>query len=205
MLGKLRMLMGSGSILGYFLQALPVACLAGIIYSVMRWSLLKKRNARFRWSAELLQLIFVCYLTGLISLVILPANFWLSVYDGIFLGWWDRAGRAFQIGNVNLVPSVLKWLNGELSIGRWSRTMLLGNIAMFIPLGFLLPFIRKIKSFKKMLLISAAVPICCETLQLFFGRSFDVDDLICNFIGIVIGAVISFCIRKIRSSDAVCD
>ena len=203
MFGKLRMLMGSGSILGYFFQALPVACLAGIIYSAIRCSLLKKRSARFQWSAELLQLIFVCYLTGLISLVILPANFWLSVYDGIFLGWWDGFWRAFQIGNVNLVPSVLKWLNGELKIGRWSRTMLLGNIAMFMPLGLLLPFIRKIKSFKRMLLISAAVPLCCEALQLLFGRSFDVDDLICNFIGIVIGAAIAFCIRKVKTSGMV--
>lgn len=77
MFGKLRMIMGSGSVLGYFLQALPIACLAGIVYLVIRTVMLRKRKVPVRWGMELLRLVFVCYLTGLISLVILPANFWL--------------------------------------------------------------------------------------------------------------------------------
>ena len=49
-------------------------------------------------------------------------------------------------------------------------------------------------------LLAAAVliPVGCETLQLLFGRSFDVDDLICNFIGSVIGAAVAFAIRKVQ-------
>ncbi len=35
MYSKLRMIMGSDSIAGYFLQALPIACLAEIIYLVI--------------------------------------------------------------------------------------------------------------------------------------------------------------------------
>lgn len=203
MFGKLRMLMNSGSVLGYFLQALPIACLAGVVCFLIRVFILKKRKSQIKWSAEILRLLFVCYLTGLISLVILPVNFWLFVYDGIFLGWWDGLGRVFQIGDVNLVPAVIKWLNGEFSMGSWVKTMLIGNIVMFIPLGFFIPFVTGVKSYKKMTLISVAIPICCETIQIFFGRIFDVDDLIGNFIGIVIGAVVSFGILKVKSSDNV--
>lgn len=192
--------MGSGTICGYFLQAFPIACIAGIIYFAIRFIHFKKNKARIKWGQEILKLLFVCYLTGLISLVILPANFWLFVYDGIFLGWWDEMGQVFRIGDVNLVPSVIKWLNGELSIGNWVKTMLIGNIAMFIPFGFFLPLVSEIKSSKKSLLVFAAVPLFVEIFQLIFGRSFDVDDLICNFIGIIMGSAITFGILKIKSS-----
>ncbi len=203
MFGKLRMLMGSGSVLGYFLQTLPIACLAGIVYLAIRVSVLKKRKSQIKWLTEILRLMFVCYLTGLISLVILPANFCLFVYDGIFLGWWEELGHVFQIGDANFVPSVIKWLNGELSIGSWVKTMLIGNILMFIPLGFFIPLVTGIKSYKKMILIAVAVPVFCETLQVFFGRNFDVDDLIGNFIGIVIGSAVSFGILKAGPSGNV--
>ena len=200
MLGKLRTLMGSGSVLGYFLQALPIACLAGLLCLTIRIFVLKKRKAPFTWPTELLRAIFVCYLTGLFSLVILPANFWLFVFDGIFLGWWNELGNVFQIGDVNFIPAVIKWLRGELTIGSWVKTMLIGNMVMFIPLGFFLPLITKIRSCKTVIAASALLPLCCETAQLIFGRSFDIDDLIGNFIGIIVGTVISFGMLKIRSS-----
>ena len=190
--------MSSGTVAGYFLQVVPTACLAGIIYLIIRLTVLKKRKAPPAWGAELLRLLFVCYLTGLVSLVILPANFWLYVYDGIFLGWWEGLGNIFRIGNVNLLPSVIKWLKGELSVGSWVRTMLIGNIAMFVPLGLLLPPVFGIEDRRRMLFFSAVIPLACETLQLFFGRSFDTDDLICNFLGILIGVAAAFAIQKLK-------
>lgn len=103
-------------------------------------------------------------------------------------------GQVFRFGEVNLTPSVVKWLNGELSIGSWVKTMLIGNIAMFAPLGFFLPLVTKNNSWKNILLAAISVPVCFEILQLIFGRSLDVDELICNFIGIIIGAVVAFAV-----------
>lgn len=189
--------MNSGSVMGYFLQALPVAIFVGILYVVIRIAFLKKQNRQIQWLSELLRVLFVCYLTGLVSLVVLPANFWLCFYDGIFFGWWDGLREQLHIGDVNLVPSVIKCLAGELSLGSWVKTMLVYNILMFVPFGFFLPLTTKIKSFRKMLLVADAMPVCVEVLQLVFGRSFDVDDLICNFIGILAGAALAFAILKI--------
>ena len=196
MFGKLRMIMNSGSVLGYFLQALPVALLAGAVYLVVRICHLKGKKERVRWEMELLRVLFVCYLTGLVSLVILPANFWLRFYDGLFFGWWDQVGPLFRLGDVNLVPSVVRYLRGELSLGSWVKTMLVGNVAMFVPLGFFLPLVTGIKTPCKAVIAAIAAPLCCEILQLLFGRSFDVDDLICNFVGIVIGAAIGSVVLK---------
>lgn len=199
MFGRIRIIMGSGSVLGYFLQALPIACLAGVIYLVvMLYILKKKKKTQIKLLHEIPRFIFVCYLTGLISLIVLPANFWLFFYDGIFLGQWEEMGQVFQFGEVNLVPSIIKYLNGELLIGSWVKTMLIFNIAMFIPLGFFLPLVTKIKNRKSILLTAIVVPICFEVLQLFFGRSFDADDLICNFIGIIIGAAVAAVISKLK-------
>lgn len=201
MYSKLRMIMGSGSIVGYFLQALPIACLAGMIYLAVRLCRAKKSGVQINWPTELLRLVFVCYLTGLVSLIILPANFWLYVYDGLFFGWWDELGPVFQLGDVDLVPSVIGWLSGELSLGSWVKKMLIGNIAMFIPMGFLLPLVTKIKDRKSLLRASFMIPLACEVLQLIFGRSFDIDDLICNFVGIMLGAAIAHCVLRGKASD----
>ena len=192
-------MMNSGSILGYFLQALPVALLAGAVYLVVRLCLLKRRQAQIRWGTEILRLLFVCYLAGLVSLVILPANFWLRVYDGLFFGWWDEVGPLFRLGDVNLVPSVVRCLRGELSLGSWVKAMLVGNVAMFVPFGFFLPLVTRLDRPGKVAVAAVAAPLCCEVLQLVFGRSFDVDDLICNFIGIAIGAAIGLAVLKAAS------
>ena len=186
-----RMEMNSGTVLGHFLQALPIACIAGLVFFAIRFARLRKRKEQIDWGQEMLRVVFVCYLTGLISLVVLPANFWLSVYDGIFLGWWNEVGQVFRLGGVSLVPAVIRCLRGELSLGSWVKTMLLGNAAMFVPLGFFLPLVARIRSVRRLVAAAVAAPLCFETVQLFFGRIFDVDDLLCNFTGIVLGATLA--------------
>lgn len=146
-------------------------------------------------------MLFSCYLTGLISLVVLPANFWLSFFDGIFLGWWDEMLPIFSFGEFNLVPSFIKALSGELTIGSWVKTMLIGNIAMFLPLGFFLPFVTERVNRKNIFVVAIAVPFIVELLQMVFGRSFDIDDLICNFIGIVVGFFIGFAIKNTKQKS----
>lgn len=183
--------MNSGSILGYFLQALPVALLAGVVYAVLRIGYVKRRNF-LNWPTEVMGWLFTCYLTGLCSLVILPANFWLSVYDGIFFGWWDQIWPIFHLGEINLVPTILKYLDGTLTLGNWVKQMLIGNIAMLIPFGFFLPFLCQKFRWKIAFAIAIIVPVIIETLQFIFGRCFDVDDIICNFAGIIFGIFLAW-------------
>ncbi|GIP28044.1 hypothetical protein J23TS9_31740 [Paenibacillus sp. J23TS9] len=65
-----------------------------------------------------------------------------------------------------------------------------GNIAAFMPLGFLLPLVCGFRSMPalKVLLISFGVSLALETAQLLlFIGTFDVDDLIMNTAGGVLG------------------
>lgn len=201
MLNWLRSIMNSGSVLGYFFQAVPITCVVGIIYVIIRVVIIKRNNLTIEWLKEIMRLLFSCYLTGLISLVVLPANFWLDFFDGVFLGWWDEMLPLFSFSGFNLVPSFIKALSGELNIGSWVKTMLIGNIAMFLPLGFFLPFITERVNKKNIFVVAIAVPFIVELLQMVFGRSFDIDDLICNFIGIVAGFFIGFAIKNIKQKS----
>jgi glycopeptide antibiotics resistance protein len=188
---KLKMIMASGSILGYFLQVVPITIFVGIVYCVIRLILIKKKDKPILWGKEFVRLIFVCYVTGLFNLLVMPANFWLFVMDGIAFGWWSEIPSIFSIGEFNFIPSIIQWMQGNLSIGSWVKHMLIGNIAMFMPLGFLLPFVTEKISKKNIWKIAIFVPLAAELLQLVLGRSFDIDDLICNFVGIVIGFLIA--------------
>lgn len=180
--------MNSGSVPGYFFQAIPITVFVGILYALIRAISIKRKNQNANWPREIAKWLFVCYLTGLISLVILPANFWLSFFDGVFYGWWDELHPFFEFGGFNFVPSVIRALSGELTIGSWVKTMLIGNVLMFLPFGFFLPFLTDRVTRQNIFAVAVAVPFLFEVLQLAtYGRSFDVDDLICNFIGIVIG------------------
>ena len=192
----LRMTMNSGSVFGFFLQAVPAACAAGIVYVIVIALAIKKNKTKVNWAKETMQLLFTCYLTGLISLVILPAYFWLNIFDGIFLGWWDQMSPIFSLGEFNFVPSLILVLSGEQMIGSWVKTMLIGNVAMFLPLGFFLPFVTERVDRKNIFAAAAVIPLIAELLQTIFGRSFDVDDLICNFIGIVLGFFIGLTVKN---------
>ena len=78
----------------------------------------------------------------------------------------------------------------------WQRNII-GNIAMFIPIGIVLPFVfRKLNTFTKAVGACFLFSLCIEILQLMLSRTTDVDDLILNTTGGAIGAGIYFLIRK---------
>ncbi len=191
-----RMEMSAGSILGYFLQAIPVALIVGIAYAVVRVVWLKRQRIQIDWKSEVVRWLFACYLTGLCSLVVLPANFWLYIYDGIFYGWWDQLGSVFQLGEFNFIPAIVRYFNGTITLGSWVKQMLVGNIAMLVPFGLFSMVISEKCTGKKAFAIAVIMPIIMEMLQLIFGRSFDIDDIICNFLGIVLGFLIALGIKK---------
>ena len=77
---------------------------------------------------------------------------------------------------------------------------ILGNIAMFIPVGIVWPIcFKKLNTLGKSILAGGCFSLFIEIAQLlFFDRCSDVDDLILNTTGVVIGALIYFGIKKLR-------
>ena len=81
----------------------------------------------------------------------------------------------------------------------WQRNIL-GNIAMFIPVGIVWPVcFRQLDSMKKVVLAGAGLTALIELSQLIcLERHTDIDDIILNTTGVLIGAAIVFLVRMIR-------
>lgn len=66
----------------------------------------------------------------------------------------------------------------------------LGNVLLFIPFGY---FVNKILKNKKIIIgmvITLITSLSIEIIQMNIGRSFDIDDIMLNLIGGVLGCVI---------------
>ena len=79
----------------------------------------------------------------------------------------------------------------------------IGNVAMFIPSGIVLPIIyKRLDSFVKVILVGGGISLCIEIIQLPFSvRASDVDDLILNTFGVIIGYGIYALIRSVRRTE----
>lgn len=197
-------LMNSGSVIGLFLGVVPITLLVGIAYAIYRYVKIKKHDLGFSWGQEIVRLLFVCYLTGLVNLVLVPDNLWINIWFYVRNGYSGGALRPLFSGGFNLVPTLVKVLAGELTVGSWVRTMLTVNLLMFVPMGIFLPFVLEKLTSRSALIIAVGIPLAVEVVQPIIGRSFDIDDIIMNFIGIMVGYAAAIAIKtllKKRKSD----
>lgn len=62
------------------------------------------------------------------------------------------------------------------------------NILMFVPIGLLLPVVfRPLRKLFRVLIVVAVAVLIIEVTQHFIGRTADIDDVIANLLGSVIG------------------
>lgn len=93
-------------------------------------------------------------------------------------------------GQTNFVPfkTILPYLLGEK--GRMIALIeLVGNIAPFVPIGFLVPFVYRKITWQKTLALAIASGLAIEGMQVIFRVGiFDIDDVILNGLGVMIGS-----------------
>ena len=87
---------------------------------------------------------------------------------------------------VNLIPFVHLFDYDNMRDTVWN---VVGNTAMFIPSGIVLPVVyKKLNSFGKAVAAGMLISLCTEILQLpFASRATDIDDLILNTLGVAVG------------------
>ncbi|MCM1090376.1 MAG: VanZ family protein [Butyrivibrio sp.] len=152
----------------------------------------EKRMDRAR---ELLLALFVLFMLGLLT---------LTFENGMDIGQHGnlirRAKERLQSGlGINFIPfhtirAFIKYSSG------WGGVMIniVGNIVMFLPWGLGLPlFWKKYRSFMQLALMSLMLPVCIEFVQLFIGRSVDIDDVILNFTGAMLGGLVYMILSKL--------
>ena len=113
---------------------------------------------------------------GMAVLTLLPAgwrDFPVSLRYGVPLGPF------FAPGTVNL--TLFGTVRGHLDFIDW------GNILMFVPFGFLPALVWRGFTGRRALTLALAVTGSIECWQLLIGRAFDVDDLLLNTLGALLG------------------
>jgi glycopeptide antibiotics resistance protein len=75
----------------------------------------------------------------------------------------------------------------------------LGNIIVFIPYGFYVSYLLKSKKVRMIFFLSLLTSVSIESTQFMIGRVFDVDDIILNVVGGVLGYLIYRLLEKIKN------
>lgn len=158
-------------ILGYLVLLFPLAALVSLI-CYLPYCLLRRRQGI---RAPLVRHL-VCY--ALIGVI------WSILFVTLLIG-----GVTLQPGYrlLNLTPFV--WLRETYAMGFAQMVQQLAmNVAMLIPMGLLLPAAcRRMRVWWRTAAAIALFMLAVETIQYFIGRSADIDDLIMNTAGGVIG------------------
>lgn len=155
----------------------------GAFWAFLPLYLLIRRPWRFRDKRELVLGIFVLYVLALLFLTF-RGGVWGTPVQLLHRGM----ERLRTMDRVNLHPFFtvrLFWNWGNIQ-EIWIN--LFGNVLMFIPYGFGLPLLwKKARSPLAVLLLPLLLTVFIETVQLFINRQPDVDDVMLNWLGGMIG------------------
>lgn len=125
---------------------------------------------------EIFELLFLAYLVLLFQLV---------------------TSQDLPGGGVNLMPfkEILRYEVGSRAFYK----QVFGNILLFIPLGYFATSYCKIKGLGTITLVSLLSSLTIEVTQHYIGRVFDIDDIILNVVGGVVGFLLYTALNAIRT------
>lgn len=134
-------------------------------------------KTKVNWHHEILLLLLFMFIVGLLSIA-LTGNFNI---------------KNFGVDRINLIPfKILVETYQEVFINNNINYFIinfLGNIIMFIPIGLIIPILYKTNNLI-VILSGFCSSLFIEISQLFLIRGTDIDDLIFNTLGVILGLVI---------------
>lgn len=167
---------------GLFLQMLPIALLAGAVYVLVR----TRREPRLSTGQAVLGSLFVCYLTALVGLTLFEKLIGGAYYRLFYHMPSGQNYRWFTL-EYYLIPDSFHHFSAEN----------LGNILLYLPFGILYPLFDRRASWKKTLCAGVLTCVAIELVQPIFDRSFDINDIILNAMGLAISTAIFFTLRAV--------
>ena len=154
----------------------PMLTIFLVVFAVVRIAAIKSSNEKLVFYKEFSNLLFIVYILLLYELL-------------------TRA-EMNTVRGYNLVPFTEIF---RYKIGSEAFLMnVVGNIVIFIPFGYLISTYIKPKRILPILIVSVVSSATVEFVQLCIGRSFDVDDIILNSLGAIIGFLIYVALNAIK-------
>lgn len=158
-------------------MTMPMIFVSVVVLVLIRIIYLVKNKQKLILYKDLTYLSFVIYLLSLFQLVTLQDAVSWSTNNFIPLKEITR----YNIGSALFIKNVI------------------GNILLFVPFGFFISYILKSKRWFEPFIITIICSVTIEFVQLSIGRVFDVDDILLNLIGGIIGYLIYKLARFIAS------
>ena len=143
----------------------PMIALSCVILVSIRLTYLIKNKQKFNVGNEIMMLTFIVYILCLFQIVTSQD---VSSVHGV---------------NVTLFKELTRYQIGT----RLFYRNIVGNIIMFIPFGFFTSYYLKLNKKRVIFYLTLIVSIVIELIQLKIGRAFDIDDIILNVVGSLIG------------------
>lgn len=161
--------------LSIFSETWPMILICSVIIVSMRIVWIKKQKLEVILYKELLGLAFVIYVMCLFYVVTFQDVSWST---SNFIPFHEMF--RYKIGTKLFFKNVL------------------GNLIMFLPYGFFVSYFLKLQKTKSIFLMSLLTSFTIEFTQLKIGRVFDVDDILLNVIGGVLGFYIFKLLIRIK-------
>jgi glycopeptide antibiotics resistance protein len=143
----------------------PMIALTCIVLISIRLTFLLKNKEKFNVGNELMMLTFIVYILCLFQIVTSQD---VSGVHGV---------------NVTLFKELTRYQVGS----RLFYRNIIGNILMFIPFGFFTSYYLKLEKKRTIFCLTLIVSIVIELIQLNIGRAFDIDDILLNIVGSMLG------------------
>ena len=153
----------------------PMMVIIGVIVISLRLGYLLKQGKRIVIYKEVMSLIFIIYVLCL---------YYIVTYKNI------------NYGGVNLVPFKEMFRYSFMS-DKFIKNII-GNIVLFIPYGYFSSYFLNNKKFSFNILFTLIVTLSIELVQYNIGRTFDIDDIILNVIGGVIGFIVYIALDAVK-------
>lgn len=173
----------------YMLVAVPII----IIFRFIKVRSLRKKGIPTTAFHEIGIAVFGIFIVGLASQTIIP-KLQIST-NGMEI---IKVGS----GGINLIPfKVFAETYKIAMVDHYLNYFIinfLGNIIMFMPIGFFIPLLWSKVTFNKTVLIGFSSSLFIETCQLFLERGTDVDDLLLNTLGVACGFLVYKSFDKLK-------
>jgi len=142
----------------------PMLLIFVVVLTTVRINYILEKNEKFILYKEFFTLSFVIYILLLFGLV---------------------TNTDVQGFSNNFIPfrEILRYDFGS----KYFYINVVGNIVIFIPFGFFISLYLNSQKWNRPLLITFITSLTIELVQMFIGRSFDVDDILLNCLGGVCG------------------
>lgn len=175
---------------GYLIQMAPIALAAWLL------SFLSRRRRGQAPVPAALAALFPAYLTALLALTLL-ARF---IGDAWYVLLYHRPPWPEGEGGYRWLTLVYDF---KLDFFRSFSRENLGNVLLFLPFGILYPLANPGAGWRKILLLGVGTSLAIELIQPLLDRSFDVNDLALNSLGVVLSTLLFCTVRAVTGRGKI--